>query len=92
MVYVRESTFLSTYLDKNFIRERPDFALSIAARMCSLKDSFWSIVSPMWVVDSTLATGIPPKVTGGCSGLFVLFEKIISTACLLMSGLNFIFH
>ena len=30
MVYVRESTFLSTYLDKNFIRERPDFGTALS--------------------------------------------------------------
>ena len=44
------------------------------------------------MVDSTLATGIPPKDIGGWLGLMFLLEKMISTACLLISGLNFIFH
>ena len=34
------------------------------------------------MVDSTLATGIPPKDIGGWFGLMFLLEKMISTAAL----------
>ena len=84
--------FLFTKLVRNFISERPFFAVLIDSKMCLRKFSFSSSRRPICLVESLRATGIPLKESEGWLPLLYLLEKITSIACFEMSGLNFIFH
>ena len=88
----KSSLDLFRYLDKNFRRAIPLFALAIDSDICFLKESLPSRKKPRCLVNSCLRTAIPPKKRGGWMPFLYLEVKITSMTCLVISGLNCIFH
>ena len=81
-------------LGGDLVRGEIHDAFVIASLICSEKERRSSRTMPRCLVDALLTTGILLKVRGGWTGLVFAYlqDKITSIACLVMSGLNFIFH
>ena len=92
ILYDKLSALRSTYLDKNFRRLIPFIATATFSFICLEKFDLLSKYTPRCLVNGLLAIGIPLNVRSGCSFFLLLQEKITSIACLVMSGLNTIFH
>ena len=85
-------SFLVTHFFICFITPKPSLALASFSSKWLLKESLLSRIIPRCLVSLTFFTGIPLKVKGSSCECFFLFENKISTACLVISGLNTIFH
>ena len=88
-----EAHFVAIYLfNKIFNTNIPFCALEIFSLMCLLKLNFWSSCKPKYSWETLHSTGTSLKKTWGWKGFIFFRENMASWACLVILGLNIIFH